>query len=91
MFFILELQLARTCCEDARTIDPYNLDSMDIFSNILFVLVCRCLACNSVSQRLSFQEDYHALAGLAQKCIETEKYRFETCIVVGKMRENVDS
>ena len=38
--FILELQLARTCCEDARTIDPYNLDSMDIFSNILFVLVC---------------------------------------------------
>ncbi|CAF3354286.1 unnamed protein product [Rotaria socialis] len=61
-----ELQLARTCCEDARTIDPYNLDSMDIFSNILFVL-----------------EDYHALAGLAQKCIEIEKYRFETCIVVG--------
>jgi hypothetical protein len=38
-YFILELQLARTCCEDARTIDPYNLDSMDIFSNILFVLV----------------------------------------------------
>lgn len=38
-FLILELQLARTCCEDARTIDPYNLDSMDIFSNILFVLV----------------------------------------------------
>ncbi len=35
----LELQLARTCCEDARIIDPYNLDSMDIFSNILFVLV----------------------------------------------------
>ena len=34
-----ELQLARTCCEDARTIDPHNLDSMDIFSNILFVLV----------------------------------------------------
>jgi hypothetical protein len=36
----LELQLARTCCEDARTIDPFNLDSMDVFSNILFVLVC---------------------------------------------------
>ncbi|CAF4717768.1 unnamed protein product, partial [Rotaria sp. Silwood2] len=34
-----ELQLARTCCEDARIIVPYNLDSMDIFSNILFVLV----------------------------------------------------
>lgn len=38
-FSSLELQLARTCCEEARTIDPYNLDSMDIFSNILFVLV----------------------------------------------------
>ncbi|CAF0866997.1 unnamed protein product, partial [Didymodactylos carnosus] len=61
-----ELQLARSCCEDARTIDPYNLDSMDVYSNILFVL-----------------EDYHALAGLAQKCIEIEKFRFETCIVVG--------
>ncbi len=32
-----------------------------------------------------FKEDYHALAGLAQKCIEIEKYRFETCIVVGKI------
>ncbi len=39
ILLILELQLARTCCEDARAIDPYNLDSMDIFSNILFVLV----------------------------------------------------
>ncbi len=32
-----------------------------------------------------FKEDYHALAGLAQKCIEIEKYRFETCIVVGRI------
>lgn len=40
-----------------------------------------------LNQRMTFslQEDYHALAGLAQKCIEIEKYRFETCIVVGKL------
>jgi anaphase-promoting complex subunit 8 len=30
-------------------------------------------------------ESPHALAGLAQKCIEIEKYRFETCIVVGRI------
>lgn len=59
---------------------------MDIFSNILFVLVSpNSSNMKRTSSILFLQEDYHALASLAQKCIEIEKYRFETCIVVGKI------
>lgn len=47
-------------------IDPYRLDNIDTYSNILFV-----------------QEQSAELANLTHQCIKVDKYRPETCCVIG--------
>lgn len=46
--------------------DPYRLDNMDIFSNILYV-----------------KENKARLSYLAHKAHEIDKYRPETCCIIG--------
>lgn len=46
--------------------DPYRLDNMDIYSNLLFV-----------------KEMKKEMAELAHKAMEINKYRPETCCVIG--------
>lgn len=47
--------------------DPYNLDNMDTYSNLLYVREMRV-----------------DLAYLAQEASEINKYRVETCCIIGK-------
>lgn len=49
-----------------QEIDPYRLDNLDIFSNLLFV-----------------KELKKEMAFLAHKAVEIDKYRPETCCVIG--------
>lgn len=46
--------------------DPYRLDNLDIFSNLLFV-----------------REQKTEMANLAHKAVEINKYRPETCCIIG--------
>ena len=46
--------------------DPYRLDDLDVYSNILYVM-----------------EKSSKLAYLAQLATRTDKYRAETCCIVG--------
>ena len=46
--------------------DPYRLDDLDVYSNILYVM-----------------EKSPKLAYLAQLATRTDKYRVETCCIVG--------
>lgn len=48
-------------------IDPYRLDNLDTYSNLLYV-----------------QEMKIELANLAHKVVLVDKYRVETCCVIGK-------
>jgi anaphase-promoting complex subunit 8 len=50
-----------------QIVDPYRLDNLDIYSNLLFV-----------------KEMKKEMAFLAHKAVEINKYRPETCCVVGK-------
>ncbi|KAK4527499.1 hypothetical protein GAYE_SCF40G5421 [Galdieria yellowstonensis] len=52
--------------EEIRRNDPYCLDGMDVYSNILYV-----------------REQQVELSILAHHCVSVEKYRPETCAVVG--------
>lgn len=47
-------------------IDPYRLDNLDTYSNLLYV-----------------QEMKIELANLAHKVVLVDKYRVETCCVIG--------
>lgn len=46
--------------------DPYRLDNLDIYSNLLFV-----------------REQKTEMANLAHKAVEINKYRPETCCIIG--------
>lgn len=52
--------------QDIQKIDPYRLDNLDVFSNLLFV--------KDMKKEMAF---------LAQKAVEINKYRPETCCVIG--------
>lgn len=47
--------------------DPYRLDNLDTYSNLLYVLDLK-----------------KHLADLAHKVVNIDKYRVETCCVIGK-------
>lgn len=53
-------------CYSLQAEDPYFLDIMDVYSNMLYVL-----------------DKKSELALLAQHCVKADKYRPETCSVLG--------
>jgi anaphase-promoting complex subunit 8 len=57
---------AKRMFEELHNHMPFRLDSMDVYSNILYV-----------------QEDSVALSQLAHTCVQVDKYRAETCCIVG--------
>lgn len=65
-YHLREFAPAKRMLEDLHNHMPYRLDSMDIYSNILYV-----------------QEDSVALSRLAHAAVQVDKYRAETCCIVG--------
>lgn len=51
-------------------VDPYRLDNLDTYSNLLYVL--------------ELKKD---LADLAHKVVNIDKYRVETCCVIGMLKK----
>lgn len=58
---------AATKFSEIRDEDPFCLDAMDVYSNVLYV-----------------QINQPELAQLAHQAFEVDKYRVETCCIVGK-------
>jgi anaphase-promoting complex subunit 8 len=52
--------------EELRNIDPYRLEHMDVYSNVLYVA--------DAKSRLSF---------MAHEAVKVDKYRKETCTIIG--------
>lgn len=64
--FFSELDKAIEVFKQLLIIDPYRLDNLDTYSNLLYV------------KELNTQ-----LADLAHKAVSIDKYRVETCCVIG--------
>ena len=63
---IVEFDEAEEMFDQIVQTDPYRLDDLDVYSNILYVM-----------------EKSSKLAYLAQLATRTDKFRVETCCVVG--------
>ena len=63
---ILEFDEAEEMFDQIVQTDPYRLDDLDVYSNILYVM-----------------EKSSKLAYLAQLATRTDKFRVETCCIVG--------
>ena len=63
---ILDVDAALNSFTELQSLDPYRLENMDTFSNLLYV-----------------KEMRFDLAYLAHKCCDIDKYRVETCCVIG--------
>ena len=61
-----EFDEAQEIYKDIREIDPYRVDGMDNYSNVLYV-----------------KESFAELSHLAHHLMTTDKYRPETCCIVG--------
>ncbi|XP_055928832.1 cell division cycle protein 23 homolog [Argiope bruennichi] len=61
-----DLEKAISGFQDILKVDPYRLDNMDIYSNLLYVKEMRV-----------------ELSNLAHNSCDIDKYRFETCCVIG--------
>lgn len=61
-----EFDDAERLFEELLRVDPYRIEGMDTYSNILYVKEC-----------------FAALSHLAHKSVLTEKYRSETCCIIG--------
>lgn len=57
---------AEAIFEELLRLDPYRIDGMDTYSNILYVKEC-----------------FAALSHLAHRAVLTDKYRPETCCIIG--------
>lgn len=67
LFFFSDVEKAIQIFQYLQEIDPYRLDNLDTFSNLLFV-----------------KEMKKEMAALAHKAAEINKYRPETCCVIGE-------
>jgi anaphase-promoting complex subunit 8 len=63
---IVEFDDAEEMFDQIVQTDPYRLDDLDVYSNILYVM-----------------EKSSKLAYLAQLATRTDKFRVETCCIVG--------
>lgn len=61
-----ELEKAVETFEELIKLDPYRLDDLDVYSNLLYV-----------------KELKYDLADLAHKAVNIDKYRVETCCIIG--------
>lgn len=61
-----EFDEAQNLFEDLRELDPYRLENMDSYSNILYV-----------------KESKAELSYLAQEVVRNNKYRSQTCCIIG--------
>ena len=61
-----EFDMAQRGFEELRVLEPYRLEHVDTFSNILYV-----------------KESKRDLSSLAHACVQVDKYRPETCCVIG--------
>lgn len=68
--YISELDKAIESFRHLQSIDPYRLDNLDTYSNLLYV--------NDLKTDL---------ANLAHHAVSIDKYRVETCCVIGKYQE----
>lgn len=67
IYFVLDVENALQIFKTIIKEDPYCLDNMDTFSNLLYV-----------------REMKVELAYLAHRATEIDKYRLETCCIVGE-------
>lgn len=65
-FFLSGVEKAIEQYQSLQEMDPYRLDNLDIYSNLLFV-----------------KEMKKEMSALAHKTVEINKYRPETCCVIG--------
>mmetsp|Transcript_13510 Transcript_13510/g.19926 ORF Transcript_13510/g.19926 Transcript_13510/m.19926 type:complete len:634 (+) Transcript_13510:91-1992(+) len=65
-YHLREFHLAQHCFVQLHTRNPYRLDEMDVYSNILYV-----------------QDQSMALSQIAHTAMRVDKYRPETCCIVG--------
>lgn len=65
-YHLRQFAAAKSMLEDLHNHMPYRLDSMDVYSNILYV-----------------QEDSVGLSQLAHTAVQVDKYRAETCCIIG--------
>lgn len=68
LIIVLELDKAIETFKHLQTVDPYRLDNLDTYSNLLYV-----------------RELKTDLANLAHHAVSIDKYKVETCCVVGKL------
>ncbi|KAL1458494.1 hypothetical protein WDU94_008640 [Cyamophila willieti] len=61
-----EVDSAIDCFKEVRTFDPYCLDNMDTYSNLLYI--------KEMKVELSY---------LAHAAVDIDKYRVETCCIIG--------
>ena len=61
-----DFDMAQQGFEELRVLEPYRLEHVDTFSNILYV-----------------KESKRELSSLAHACVQVDKYRPETCCVIG--------
>lgn len=66
IYFVVDVEQALTIFQELQEIDPYRLDTLDTYSNLLFV--------KDMKREMAF---------LAHKAVEINKYRPETCTVIG--------
>lgn len=66
IFLLSDVEQALTIFRELQEIDPYRLDTLDTYSNLLFV--------KDLKREMAF---------LAHKAVEINKYRPETCTVIG--------
>ena len=61
-----DYEKARSVFEKIQQLNPYRLENLDTFSNILYVMECKA-----------------ELSHLAHQCVKVDKFRSETCCIVG--------
>ena len=61
-----DFEKARQVFERIQRLNPYRLENLDTFSNILYVMDCKA-----------------ELSHLAHQCVKVDKFRSETCCIVG--------
>lgn len=65
-YHLKEFHMAEQCFQQIHRRDPYRLEDLDVYSNILYV-----------------QDNTVALSKLAHTAMSVDKYRPETCCIVG--------